>query len=104
MEFEWDPEKMRAPRTWVPMHLRDGFTRYVVQGIPTGSGMRSILEDRPLSDVLPHLDETAEQHVGSIYRFLYNAAPGECFGSPEKVKAWIARGGIQGRTPAPPAS
>lgn len=97
----WNPEAMREDSTWVPMHLREGFTLYVEMGVPTGSGMRSILENQPLADVIGRLDSTAEAHVGHIVRFIYNHTPASCWGSPEKVSAWVAQGGLKGRAPAP---
>lgn len=91
--IEWNPERLGI----VPMHLRDGLTRYVEQGIRPGDGLLSILEDRPLSVIIGRSDDTVELALGDIYRFLYNYVPGSCHGTPERVAAWIERGGIQGR-------
>lgn len=96
MTIEWSPDKMSGVRTYVPPHIRAGLTRYVEQGIRPGDGLLNILEDRPLSQIVPHVDNDVEAHLGSIYRFLYNAVGSPAWGSPEKVAAWIKQKGMQG--------
>lgn len=94
--IEWRPELMDGPRTYVPTHIREGLRRYVEDGIRPGDGLLAILEDRPLSTIIGRVDRDVEAHLGSIYRFLYNAVGSPAHGSPEKVAAWIAHQGMQG--------
>lgn len=96
MNIEWRPELMGGVRTYVPSHIREGLCRYVEGGIRPGDGLRAILEDRPLSEILGRVDSDVETHLGSIYRFLYNAVGSPAWGSPEKVAAWIEQKGLHG--------
>ena len=32
-----------------------------------------------------------------IVKYLYNDVPADCWGSPELVKAWVAKGGRKGK-------
>lgn len=95
--IEWAPQKMDGRRTRVPEHLRAGLTRYVEQGVEPGSGLRAILEDRPLSQIVGYCDTETDAALGNIYRFLYNAVGSPAWGSPERVAAWIAHNGMQGQ-------
>lgn len=97
MSIEWNPAAMDRRSTFVPQHLRGGLSRYVEQGIRPGDGLLSILEDRPLSQVLARVDAETAAALLEIYRFLYNNVGSPAWGSPERVKDWIAQGGIQGR-------
>lgn len=91
--IEWNPDQMHL----VPAHLREGLARYVEQGIRPGDGLLSILEDRPLSEIIPRCDDEVQANLGYIFRFLYNNVGSPAWGSKERVAAWMARGGIQGR-------
>lgn len=94
--IEWRPEAMDGVRTYVPSHIREGLRRYVEDGIRPGSGLRSILEDRPLSEIVSRVDGDVEAHLGTIYRFLYNHMPAAAHGSSERVQAWMEHRGMQG--------
>lgn len=96
-DIEWRPEIMDHQRTFVPEHLRGGIVRFIEQGIDPGNGLRHILENGLLSEIIPYLDEISEGHLGSIYRFLYNGVGSPAWGSRDKVKAWIERGGLKGK-------
>jgi hypothetical protein len=85
---DWNPRAMVRPDTFVPEHIRDGFSRYVEYGIPPGNGLRRILEDRSISETLPFLDEVVSANLASTVRFIYNNVPGDAWGSPARVKAW----------------
>ncbi len=73
----------------VPEHLRDGFIRYFVHGVPTGSGIRRVLENGPMFEVVAGLDDESLRGLRSIVKFIYNFAPAKSHGSPEAVAAWI---------------
>ena len=91
--MEWFPEKLAT----IPEHLRPGLQRYIEQGIEPGSGLMSILMDKPLSLVLADCDDDTVAGLRSIVKFLYNNAPGSSWGSRAHVEAWMEAGGIQGR-------
>ena len=74
----------------LPEHIRDGLFRYVEQRIPTGSGLRRLLENGPVADAWFGVDTNCQREFDGILKWIHNNAPSECHGSPEAVKAWLA--------------
>ena len=81
----------------IPEHMRPGLTRYIERGIKPGSFMRAVLEN-DLKNAVFLADDINRQHLVDWVQILYTYAPGNCWGSPEKFKAWIAQGGLIGRS------
>lgn len=84
--------------TWhrVPTHLRGGLMAYVEHGRPTGGGLRALLENRPIFEVLPLLDDTVLPAALDVLKFFYSSIPSQAWGSEDKVKRWIKMGGCTG--------
>ena len=76
VEYEHAPENCRAT-----------LQRYIEQGIPMGSFLTSFLSN-DLMGALGRADSTNINQFKEIGMFLYNYAPGSCFGSAEKVRAY----------------
>ena len=72
-----------------PNNLGESFKRYIEQGIPTGSFLRAVLENN-LREAFGRADEYNSACMREIVAWLWNEAPADCWGSPEKVKNWIA--------------
>ena len=70
-----------------PLVLR-GIINYVEEGRPTGNFLRAVLEDR-LFDAVMRADEDSLAAIKQILWVLHNEAPSQCWGSPEKVTAWL---------------
>lgn len=87
---------MERERTFVPEPQRAAIARYVEQGVYPGTALTLILENRPLGDILGHVDAETEIALGSIWRFLYNGVGSPAWGTPERVAAWRERGGMEG--------
>lgn len=64
--------------------------RYIVSGIPTGGFLRAILENDLLAAVTAAANDEARAQLPCVVFFLFNEAPGQCWGSKEKVTAWLA--------------
>lgn len=79
----------------VPGHMRDGVKRYFDHGIPPGSFMTAVLSN-DLREALGRADDINRERLFDIVSFLYTDAPAACWGSPEKVSAWIEIGGLMG--------
>lgn len=79
-----------------PAHLREGLRAYLEDGRPTGDALWCVLADRPFSECAARLDDDAIAGARGLAQFLYNYAPSEAWGSPEKVAAWRERGGLRG--------
>lgn len=77
--------------------MRGGARRYVEHGIPPGSFLTAVLEHDFLGAFKRADDENANR-MRDWASWLYNECPNSAHGSPEKVAAWIARGGAHGHT------
>lgn len=83
-------DAMKEYYTFIPEHMRDGFRRWVENGIEPGSfGMAVICND--LREACGCADPTNQQHLVSTVAWFYNFAPRECWGSYEKAEAWKKR-------------
>lgn len=67
----------------------DGLQRYVEHRVPTGGFLRAVLEN-DLKEACIRADLENIEVIPIYVHWLYNKAPVICWGSPEKVKAWLA--------------
>ena len=74
----------------VPKHIHGGILRYIHEGIEPGDFLYSIITN-DLRGSFGRADHINKPRIGDILMFFYNYAPGICWGSPEKVEAWIER-------------
>ncbi len=81
----------------VPGGLHEGLIEYILFGRRTGSFLRAVLENN-LYQACARADDDNRYRLYDIVFFLTNYAPGDCWQSPATVDAWIARGGLAGRT------
>ena len=72
----------------VPEHILPGLKRYVDHHIEPGGFLRAVLEN-DLKEAFGRADEDSRNGLFDIVCWLYNCAPGKCWGSPEKVQAWL---------------
>lgn len=73
----------------LPEHMQDGFRLYIEHGIELGSfGMAVVCND--LRRACECADGINRYRLWDIVCWLYNKAPAPCWGSPAKVKAWLA--------------
>jgi hypothetical protein len=79
----------RAATARVPIGLRDGLVWYCAARRAPGSFLLAVLRN-DLKDAVGRADEISSRHFAEILGFLYNYAPGPCWGSPEHVEAWLA--------------
>ena len=79
----------------VPPHLRDGLVHYVLVGCPVGGFLTVVLEN-DLMESFGRADGVSRAGLHNLLMWLSWDAPGNCHGSPEKVAAWIEKGGLGG--------
>jgi len=72
----------------LPDHIREGFRGYIEDRTPPGGLVRACLENS-LVGAFGAADEINRRRMFDIANFLYNEAPSPCWGSREKVKAWL---------------
>lgn len=71
----------------------ESLENYRDYGIPTGDFLSAVLTNDLLRAV-HHGDYENLRDLVEIVRYLYNDFPIDCWGSKEKVKAWIEKGGV----------
>ncbi len=80
-----------ALQNWgnIPEHMREGIEAYVERGRPPGGFLRAVLTN-DLHSAVQRADHINVNLLPDYVRFLYWEVPGNCWGSPENVKAWLA--------------
>ena len=75
-------------RDYMPDKLAASLERYVERGIPTGGFLRACLEN----DLLLATSTADDKNIlilRDISKYICNELPAPCWGSREKVKAWL---------------
>ena len=78
----------------VPPPMHGGFRRYLDHGIEPGGFLMSVLSN-DLSGAVAHADAANRYRLFDIVKFLNGDVPDACWGSPEKVRAWMKKGGLE---------
>jgi hypothetical protein len=66
----------------------DALNRYVVGHVPTGDFLLAVLSNN-LVESFAHADDENLAAMHEITKYIYNMMPSKCWGSPEKVEAWL---------------
>ena len=72
----------------LPDGLRGGMQRYIEERIQPGDFLLAVLTNN-LRTSLARADETNKPLLEGIVRWLYNNAPGDCWGSVANVHLWL---------------
>lgn len=64
--------------------------RYIDQRIIPGQFLQAVLSN-DLCDACGRADDENMANLPAFAAYLYNEAPSACWGSPEKVAAWVTR-------------
>lgn len=80
----------------LPEHIRGGIKRYIEEKIPPGGFLTAVLSN-DLVRSFASADHVNRHMMFDIVKWLYNEAPKNCWGSPERVKAWLNGGESNGR-------
>jgi len=83
---ETDRHSLRQYR--IPEHMHAGIINYVFYGILPGEFLQAVLRN-DLAEAVGRADWMNQEVLPNYVRWLYNEAPQGCWGSPEKVAAWI---------------
>lgn len=70
----------------------DTIDQYVLIGCPTGDSMLAILENN-LRESFAQADDLRRPLMFNMVYYLHNGVPSLCWGSKERVAAWIKQGG-----------
>jgi len=77
--------------TPLPAHIRESLVAYRDQRRPTGSCLRAALSN-DLIGTFNRADPETAAAMPAICRWLFNELPGNAWGSPAAVDAWLAEG------------
>lgn len=73
---------------YIPGYMQEGLRRYLELGIMPGDFLTAVLEN-DLKGAVSHADLVNQRMLAQYVTYLYNFAPRDCWGSPERVKKWI---------------
>jgi len=80
--------RQRLVQSNVPEQLHDGLVHYIGERRHVGQFLTAVLSN-DLKDACARADNVCQVHLHSLIFFLYNYAPGDCWGSRDKVTAWL---------------
>ncbi len=72
----------------IPDHMLEGIERYIDHGIPPGHFLTAIITNN-LREAVGRADDDNVQIIPAYVGYFYNEAPSACWGSIEKMNAWI---------------
>lgn len=72
----------------IPSYTMESLKKYIERGTPTGHFLLGVLTN-DLSMAVSNADEINRHAIVQIVCWLHNEAPGSCYGSKEKVQAWV---------------
>jgi len=73
----------------IPEHMMASLHRYIEKRIPPGGFLTAVLTN-DLAEACGRADDDNLRILPAYIAYLYNEAPGGCWGSPESVKSWLA--------------
>lgn len=80
----------------LPAHMRDAARDYVERGFRPGGFLTAVLSN-DFQDALGRADDINRGCLLEWAEWVHWNCPSAAQGSPEKVKAWIERGGLRGK-------
>jgi len=76
-------------RNWhIPERMMDGLCRYIEEHCPVGDFLTAVLSN-DLTEAVNLADDENMANLPAYVVYLYNIAPSQCWGSREKVSAWL---------------
>ena len=79
----------------LPEYMHEGVCGYIRHGHQVG-GFLTALFSNDLMEAVTRADDCNCACMLNWARFVYNEMPSDSWGSPEKVRAWQERGGLEG--------
>ena len=73
----------------IPAHMQAALRRYVEERISPGNFLQAVIKN-DLRDACGRADSENLPLLPLYVKWLYNVAPGACWGSPENYTAWLA--------------
>ena len=83
---------------YIPRRMEQGIVNYINHHIMPGSFLQAIFENN-LVDAVGQADPQNLYNLPAYASYLYNEVSADCWGSPEKVKKWVAMRNPKGELP-----
>ncbi|NDC55374.1 MAG: hypothetical protein EBZ69_00825 [Alphaproteobacteria bacterium] len=74
----------------IPERMQEALKRYVLESVKPGDFLSAVLSN-DLRNAVGRADRDNVTLLPLYIRWLYNVAPGNCWGSPENFETWLAR-------------
>lgn len=72
----------------IPERMMDGIERYIEHGIGPGHFLTAVIQN-DLTEAVNRADEENMRNLPAYVAYFWNNAPADCWGTPEKMKAWM---------------
>ena len=72
----------------IPEYMMAGITRYIEKHQPSGDFLMAVFRN-DFNEACARADPVNAANLKAYMGYLNNEAPSACWGSPEKVKAWL---------------
>jgi len=82
-----EPPGYRFRQFYIPGRMMEGFRRYFEHGIMPGHFLTAVLKN-DLRAACERADDENLVNLPAYIAYLYNVAPHQAWGSPEKVEKW----------------
>lgn len=83
-------EPYRFDQFYIPERMMGGIQRYIERGIEPGGFLCAVIEN-DLKEAVGRADEENMANLPAFVSYFYNEAPSVCWGSPEKMVAWLLK-------------
>lgn len=92
---------LKGMREHIPERMIPGLVRYIEDGIMPGDFLQAVLRN-DLKEACAMADDENQALIWDYAYVLYNYAPSDCWGSPERVQRWIEARSNNGGTDETP--
>ena len=75
----------------IPGHMVESLERYIQRRIQPGHFLSAVISN-DLQESCARADSDNQKILPAYVAYLYNEAPGACWGSPEKMQNWLNSG------------
>lgn len=75
----------------IPQHMKEGLRLYVEEHCMPGHFLQAVISNN-LSEAVGRADTDNLENLPAYIMFFYNEVDSRCWGSKEKMNAWVAMG------------
>jgi len=72
----------------IPKIMREGLRLYVEDRVRPGGFLTAVIQNN-LKETVAMADDVNMPNIPAFVNYFYNHAPSLCWGSPEKMEAWL---------------